>query len=120
MKLIAALFTVPLLTLTACAGGSPDDPRGADIEAQPYRGETLTCVETGAGETKTLSCDFTAFYRDHTDLLADASEGEEDAVTWVEYEGKPLACIREGAGKTARQSCDFERFYANNPSLWDK
>lgn len=116
-KAAAALALLPLLALTACSGGSPDDLKDADEETVVYRGEVITCLETDGSKSAMLTCDFHTFYYKHPDLLKDASVGEEEGVIWLASKGKPLACIKRGGSQSGRMACDWDRFYAANPEL---
>lgn len=115
--LLAAIALLLAASLSGCAGGSPDDLSGADVQVRDYRGSSINCVKQGLLETNTRACDFARFYAAHPDLLKKNTEGSEEGVEWVDYNGQPLACLKDGTQKSKTRSCDFDRFYAAHPDL---
>jgi ABC-type enterochelin transport system substrate-binding protein len=112
------------LALSGCGptgDWSYSDPKEVRTEANDYRGNDLRCVKTGAAESRTLSCDFDAFYAEHPDLLVEAaSTGEaSDDIHWVEYDNAKLPCFREGFSKNLVMSCDFVWFNTMNAERLD-
>ena len=75
------------LSLTACGGDSPDDPRGTGTEVNTYRGiEDLTCIKDGMAKTNVRTCDYAAFYAEHPDLLTESiDDADPEGVWWTTY-----------------------------------